>query len=119
MNVRRRAGPNSLQVDTPYEEDYFFLSIYLSSEYPIKPPNVTFNTRIYHPNISSSVLISICSLLNDPKPDDCLVPEAGRLYLVDRQSYNDKARNWTRKLCDIAFMAIDIRFYDVAILANT
>uniref|UniRef100_A0A0B7K0N6 UBC core domain-containing protein n=1 Tax=Bionectria ochroleuca TaxID=29856 RepID=A0A0B7K0N6_BIOOC len=85
----------------------------LPSEYPIKPLDVTLNARIYHPNISSSGKIfidilgpnwspsltveKVCSMLNDPNPDDCLVPEAGRLYRVDRQSYNDKARSWTRK----------------------
>lgn len=44
-----------------------------------------------------SVLLSICSLLCDPNPDDPLVPEIARLYKTDREKYNELAREWTRK----------------------
>ena len=45
----------------------------------------------------SQVLLSICSLLCDPNPDDPLVPEIARLYKTDVQKYNECAREWTRK----------------------
>ena len=43
------------------------------------------------------VLLSICSLLCDPNPDDPLVPEIARLYKTDMNKYNDCAKEWTRK----------------------
>lgn len=44
-----------------------------------------------------AVLLSICSLLCDPNPDDPLVPEIARIYKTDREKYNELAREWTRK----------------------
>ena len=44
-----------------------------------------------------SVLLSICSLLCDPNPDDPLVPEISRIYKTDRERYNTLAREWTQK----------------------
>ena len=41
--------------DTIYEGGYFKLFIHLDDDYPFKPPIVKFLTKVYHPNISSSV----------------------------------------------------------------
>lgn len=43
------------------------------------------------------VLLSICSLLCDPNPDDPLVPEVARIFKSDRTKYTDLAKEWTKK----------------------
>jgi len=45
----------------------------------------------------SQVLLSICSMLTDPNPDDPLVPEIAHVYKTDRPRYEATAREWTRK----------------------
>jgi ubiquitin-conjugating enzyme E2 D/E len=47
--------------------------------------------------ISTLVLLSICSLLNDPNPDDPLVPEVARIYKTDKPKYLTTAKEWTKK----------------------
>jgi ubiquitin-protein ligase len=60
--------------------------------------------KLWHNCISNSalckllqVLLSICSLLTDPNPDDPLVPEIAHMYKTDRQKYEGTARSWTQK----------------------
>jgi ubiquitin-conjugating enzyme E2 D len=43
------------------------------------------------------VLLSICSLLTDPNPDDPLVPEIAHMYKTDRHKYENTARTWTQR----------------------
>jgi ubiquitin-conjugating enzyme E2 D/E len=41
--------------------------------------------------------LSISTLLNDPNPEDPLVPEIAYLYKNDRQRYEKTAKEWTKK----------------------
>ncbi|ELW54035.1 CXXC-type zinc finger protein 5 [Tupaia chinensis] len=44
---------------------------------------------------ASRILLSICSLLCDPNPDDPLVPEIARIYKTDRENLLSKAERAT------------------------
>ena len=50
-----------------------------------------------HKRYFISVLLSICSLLTDPNPEDPLVPEIARIFKTDREKYMNTAREWTNK----------------------
>jgi peroxin-4 len=41
-------------IDTPYEGGVFQLSIRCGSDYPLSPPTITFETRVFHPNVHFS-----------------------------------------------------------------
>ncbi len=45
----------------------------------------------------SKTLLSICSLLTDPNPDDPLKPDIAKLYKTNRKLHDQTCREWTRK----------------------
>ena len=96
------------------------MKLHLATEYPFKPPTVSFATKIYHPNVSNDDKGSMClgmlrsdewkpsskigavlqfarQLLEEPMPDDAVEPKIADQYKSDRKRYNEVAKQWTRQ----------------------
>ena len=98
--------------ETIWEGGVFKLKIEFTEEYPSKPPNVMFYTKMFHPNIYNdgkicldilqkqwtpcytvvSILTSIQSLLTDPNTESPANSEAAKMFDEDVDEYNDKVR---------------------------
>ena len=102
---------------SPYEGGLFHLKIVIPNNYPFSPPKIEFETKVFHCNIGSrgdicldllkekwspaltisKLLLCICSLLDDPNPNDLMVLSIAELYKKDRKEYNRKAKDFTQK----------------------
>ncbi|KAK8221465.1 ubiquitin-conjugating enzyme/RWD-like protein [Phyllosticta capitalensis] len=104
--------------DTPYEGGEYSVDIKIPVDYPFRPPLMKFETRIWHPNVSSqtgaicldtlsqawspvltikSALISLQSLLSTPEPKDPQDAEVAGQLLKHPAEFEHKAREWAVK----------------------
>lgn len=108
------AGPP----DTPYEGGHYEVDIRITAEYPFKPPQMRFITKIWHPNVSSqtgaicldtlgtqwspvltlkSALISLQSLLSSPEPKDPQDAEVASMLISRPEEFKHVAREWAQR----------------------
>ncbi|KAK3677470.1 Ubiquitin-conjugating enzyme E2 1 [Vermiconidia calcicola] len=108
------AGPP----DTPYEGGAYEVDIRITAEYPFKPPQMKFLTKIWHPNVSSqtgaicldtlgqqwspvltlkSALISLQSLLSSPEPKDPQDAEVASMLITRPEEFKHVAREWAQR----------------------
>lgn len=110
------AGPPS----TPYEKGTFGVKIKLPAEYPFKAPEVTFHTRIYHPNVTNDaegqicmpllksenwkpasklaqVLVALRQLLAEPNPDDPLEDNIAQQFRDSPAEFQKQAKEYVER----------------------
>lgn len=87
-------------IDTPYEGGVFRLAIQCGTDYPLAPPTITFQTKIFHPNVHfkngdvcldilkkewspawglQAACRAVLALLSDPDPTSPLNCDAGNM----------------------------------------
>eukprot|EP01084_Bolivina_argentea_P049465 90965_1 len=103
--------------DTPYEGGTFWIEMFLTNYYPIKPPKARMITKIHHPDVDklgricldilkdrwtpaltvSRVCLSIQLLIKDPNPVDPLDSKWRWEDKPDIEQTHKLAREWTVK----------------------
>lgn len=107
-----------LPENSPYSKGAFKIKMVFPKEYPFKPPNITFLTKIYHPNIDEegavclnivnpemwkpatrviNIVDALVKLVEEPEPDHPLRPDLAQLFLKDRKRFLKNAEEFTRK----------------------
>ncbi|KAI9676209.1 MAG: Ubiquitin-conjugating enzyme E2 1 [Trizodia sp. TS-e1964] len=103
---------------TPYEGGNYFVDIKIPNEYPFRPPVMKFETKVWHPNVSSqtgaicldtlssawspvltikSALLSLQSLLSTPEPKDPQDAEVAVMLMRNPKEFDRVAREWAVK----------------------
>jgi len=104
--------------DTPYEGGTYVVDIKIPQEYPFRPPVMKFETKLWHPNVSSqtgaicldtlgtawspvltikSALLSLQSLLSTPEPKDPQDAEVASMLMNHPEQFDRVAREWAVK----------------------
>ncbi|KAA8647665.1 hypothetical protein EYZ11_007380 [Aspergillus tanneri] len=100
---------------TPYEGGTYKIDIKIPIDYPFRPPVMKFETKVWHPNVSSqtgaicldtlstawspvltikSALLSLQSLLSTPEPKDPQDAEVASMLLRKPKEFERKAQEW-------------------------
>ena len=105
---------------TPFEGGKFKIQVQFPTDYPFKPPQIKFLTKIYHPNIDESgticlgllksenwkpstqlpqLLQALVQLLVEPNPADPLEARIADMYQNDRPVFETTVKDWIKKYC--------------------
>ncbi|XP_029635792.1 ubiquitin-conjugating enzyme E2 L3 isoform X1 [Octopus sinensis] len=102
----------------PYNKGAFKIQIEFPAEYPFKPPRITFQTKIYHPNVDEKgqvclpiisaenwkpaskmdqVIEALLALVNDPEPEHPLRADLAEEFTKDKKKFLKNAEEHTKK----------------------
>ncbi|KAI9890788.1 MAG: hypothetical protein M1814_003572 [Vezdaea aestivalis] len=107
-------------VGSSYAGGKFKLLLAMPLEYPFKPPTLSFQTKIYHPNVSNddkgsmcigmlkseqwkpsskinAILLAAKNLLAEPNPDDAVEGSIAEVYRTNRKEFDKLAKDWVKK----------------------
>ena len=117
-DIRHWKGKIKGPIDTCYAGGTFIVDIIIPDDYPFKPPKMKFDTKIWHPNISSvtgaicldilknewtpaltirTALISLQALMCEPVPDDPQDAVVAKQYMSDINLFNSTAKHWVEE----------------------
>ena len=117
-DIRHWKGRIKGPIDTCYQGGIFDVDIVIPNDYPFKPPKMKFDTKIWHPNISSvtgaicldilknewtpaltirTALISLQALMCEPVPNDPQDAVVAKQYISDIKLFNETAKHWVEE----------------------
>ena len=117
-DIRHWKGRIKGPIDTCYQGGIFDVDIIIPNDYPFKPPKMKFDTKIWHPNISSvtgaicldilknewtpaltirTALISLQALMCEPVPNDPQDAVVAKQYMSDIKLFNETAKHWVEE----------------------
>ncbi|PKY07276.1 ubiquitin conjugating enzyme [Aspergillus campestris IBT 28561] len=100
---------------TPYEGGTYYVDVRIPTDYPFRPPVMKFETKVWHPNVSSqtgaicldtlstawspvltikSALLSLQSLLSTPEAKDPQDAEVASMLLHKPKEFHRVAQEW-------------------------
>ena len=120
-DIRHWKGVIDGPSDSIYANGKFQVDIKIVGKYPYVPPKIQFDTKIWHPNISSvtgaicldilkdewspalsirTAMLSIQALLTAAEPDDPQDAVVAKQYKENRPEFDKTAREWTLKFAN-------------------
>ncbi|KAK7422552.1 Ubiquitin-conjugating enzyme E2 1 [Neonectria punicea] len=115
--------------DTPYAGGTFQVDIQIPVTYPFKSPTIKFDTKIWHPNVSSqtgaicldtlgsgwspvqtikTALLSLRMLLEFPNPKDPQDAEVAKMLIDHPEAFALKAHEWAVKYAGAPQRDVDL-----------